>query len=167
MALFCYIEKQLHKGVEDLEFYDLSQSGSEVQQLLDSISGIKEMAETTKTDLSKLPVKNITEQNFDISTKIISSGIYYIPSKNIDKTKITPTTLVTNSDYTIIIHLQNLLNNVVYRSQYLITQDINMSMVFYKRDANGDNWTEFINPQEDQKNEILNYLKIKSFSQGG
>lgn len=163
MALFCYIEKQLHKGVEDLEFYDLSQSGSEVQQLLDSISGIKEMAETTKTDLSKLPVKNIAEQNFDISTKIISSGIYCIPSKNIDKTKITPTTLVTNSDYTIIIHLQNLLNNVVYRSQYLITQDINMSMVFYKRDANGDNWTEFINPQEDQRNEILNYLKIKSF----
>ena len=146
-----------------MEFYDLSQSGSEVQQLLNSISGIKEMAETTKTDLSKLPVKNITEQNFDISTKIISSGIYYIPSKNIDKTKITPTTLVINSDYAIIIHLQNLLGNVVYRSQYLITQDINMSMVFYKRDANGDNWTEFINPQEDQKNEILNYLKIKSF----
>lgn len=146
-----------------MEFYDLSQSGSEVQQLLNSISGIKEMAETTKTDLSKLPVKNITEENFDISTKIISSGIYYIPSKNIDKTKITPTTLVINSDYAIIIHLQNLLGNVVYRSQYLITQDINMSMVFYKRDANGDNWTEFINPQEDQKNEILNYLKIKSF----
>ena len=150
-----------------MEFYDLSQSGSEVQELLDSIFGIKIMAETTRTDLSKLPVKNITEENFDISTKIISSGIYYIPSKNIDKTKITPTTLVTNSDYTIIIHLQNLLGNVVYRSQYLITQDINMSMVFYKRDANGDNWTEFINPQEDQKNEILNYLKIKSFSQGG
>lgn len=146
-----------------MEFYDLSQSGSEVQELLDSIFGIKIMAETTRTDLSKLPVKNITEENFDISTKIISSGIYYIPSKNIDKTKITPTTLVTNSDYTIIIHLQNLLGNVVYRSQYLITQDINMSMVFYKRDANGDNWTEFINPQEDQKNEILNYLKIKSF----
>ena len=152
-----------------MEFYDLSQSGSEVQQLLNSISGIKEMAETTKTDLSKLPVKNITEENFDISTKIISSGIYYIPSKNIDKTKITPTTLVTNSDYTIIIHLQNLLNNVVYRSQYLITQDINMNMVFYKRDTNGNNgsWTEFVNPQEDQKNEILGYLKIKSFSQGG
>ena len=146
-----------------MEFYDLSQSGSEVQQLLDSIFGIKIMAETTRTDLSKLPVKNITEENFDISTKIISSGIYYIPSKNIDKTKITPTTLVTNSDYTIIIHLQNLLGNVVYRSQYLITQDVNMSMVFYKRDANGDNWTEFVNPQEDQKNEILNYLKIKSF----
>ena len=148
-----------------MEFYDLSQSGSEVQQLLNSISGIKEMAETTKTDLSKLPVKNITEQNFDISTKIISSGIYYIPSKNIDKTKITPTTLVINSDYTIIIHLQNLLNNVVYRSQYLITQDINMNMVFYKRDTNGNNgsWTEFVNPQEDQKNEILGYLKIKSF----
>ena len=146
-----------------MEFYDLSQSGSEVQELLDSIFGIKIMAETTRTDLSKLPVKNITEENFDISTKIISSGIYYIPSKNIDKTKITPTTLVTNSDYTIIIHLQNLLNNVVYRSQYLITQDVNMSMVFYKRDANGDNWTEFVNPQEDQKNEILNYLKIKSF----
>ena len=146
-----------------MEFYDLSQSGSEVQQLLDSISGIKEMAETTKTDLSKLPVKNITEENFDISTKIISSGIYYIPSKNIDKTKITPTTLAINSDYTIIIHLQNLLGDVVYRSQYLITQDVNMSMVFYKRDANGDNWTEFVNPQEDQKNEILNYLKIKSF----
>lgn len=146
-----------------MEFYDLSQSGSEVQELLDSIFGIKIMAETTRTDLSKLPVKNITEENFDISTKIISSGIYYIPSKNIDKTKITPTTLVTNSDYTIIIHLQNLLGNVVYRSQYLITQDVNMSMVFYKRDANGDNWTEFINPQEDQKNEILNYLKIKSF----
>ena len=123
------------------------------------------MAETTKTDLSKLPVKNITEENFDISTKIISSGIYYIPSKNIDKTKITPTTLVINSDYTIIIHLQNLLNNVVYRSQYLITQDINMNMVFYKRDTNGNNgsWTEFVNPQEDQKNEILGYLKIKSF----
>lgn len=146
-----------------MEFYDLSQSGSEVQELLDSIFGIKKMAETTRTDLSKLPVKNITEENFDISTKIISSGIYYIPSKNIDKTKITPTTLAINSDYTIIIHLQNLLGNVVYRSQYLITQDINMSMVFYKRDANGDNWTEFINPQEDQKNEILNYLKIKSF----
>ena len=146
-----------------MEFYDLSQSGSEVQELLDSIFGIKIMAETTRTDLSKLPVKNITEENFDISTKIVSSGIYYIPSKNIDKTKITPTTLVTNSDYTIIIHLQNLLGNVVYRSQYLITQDINMSMVFYKRDANGDNWTEFVNPQEDQKNEILNYLKIKSF----
>lgn len=146
-----------------MEFYDLSQSGSEVQELLDSIFGIKIMAETTRTDLSKLPVKNITEENFDISTKIISSGIYYIPSKNIDKTKITPTTLVTNSDYTIIIHLQNLLGNVVYRSQYLITQDVNMSMVFYKRDANGDNWTEFVNPQEDQKNEILNYLKIKSF----
>ena len=148
-----------------MEFYDLSQSGSEVQQLLNSIPGIKEMAETTKTDLSKLPVKNITEENFDISTKIISSGIYYIPSKNIDKTKITPTTLVINSDYTIIIHLQNLLNNVVYRSQYLITQDINMNMVFYKRDTNGNNgsWTEFVNPQEDQKNEILGYLKIKSF----
>ena len=146
-----------------MEFYDLSQSGSEIQELLDSIFGIKIMAETTRTDLSKLPVKNITEENFDISTKIISSGIYYIPSKNIDKTKITPTTLVTNSDYTIIIHLQNLLGNVVYRSQYLITQDVNMSMVFYKRDANGDNWTEFINPQEDQKNKILNYLKIKSF----
>ena len=146
-----------------MEFFDLSQSGLEVQQLLDSIFGIKIMAETTRTDLSKLPVKNITEENFDISTKIISSGIYYIPSKNIDKTKITPTTLVTNSDYTIIIHLQNLLGNVVYRSQYLITQDVNMSMVFYKRDANGDNWTEFVNPQEDQKNEILNYLKIKSF----
>ena len=146
-----------------MEFYDLSQSGSEVQQLLDSIFGIKIMAETTRTDLSKLPVKNITEENFDISTKIVSSGIYYIPSKNIDKTKITPTTLVTNSDYTIIIHLQNLLGNVIYRSQYLITQDINMSMVFYKRDANGDNWTEFVNPQEDQKNKILNYLKIKSF----
>ena len=150
-----------------MEFYDLSQSGSEVQQLLNSISGIKEMAETTKTDLSKLPVKNITEENFDISTKIISSGIYYIPSKNIDKTKITPTTLVINSDYTIIIHLQNLLNNVVYRSQYLITQDINMNMVFYKRDTNGNNgsWTEFVNPQEVQKNEFLSYLKIKSFSQ--
>ena len=148
-----------------MEFYDLSQSGSEVQQLLNSISGIKEMAETTKTDLSKLPVKNITEENFDISTKIISSGIYYIPSKNIDKTKITPTTLVTNSDYTIIIHLQNLLGDVIYRSQYLITQDVNMSMVFYKRDTNGNNWTEFVNPQEDQKNEILGYLKIKSFSQ--
>lgn len=123
------------------------------------------MAETTRTDLSKLPVKNITEENFDISTKIVSSGIYYIPSKNIDKTKITPTTLVINSDYTIIIHLQNLLNNVVYRSQYLITQDINMNMVFYKRDTNGNNgsWTEFVNPQEDQKNEILGYLKIKSF----
>ena len=146
-----------------MEFYDLSQSGSEVQELLDSIFGIKIMAETTRTDLSKLPVKNITEENFDISTKIISSGIYYIPSKNIDKTKITPTTLVTNSDYTIIIHLQNLLGNVVYRSQYLITQDVNMSMVFYKRDANGDNWTEFVNPQEDQKNKILNYLKIKNF----
>ena len=146
-----------------MEFYDLSQSGLEIQQLLDSISGIKKMTETTKTDLSKLPVKNITEENFDISTKIISSGIYYIPSKNIDKTKITPTTLVTNSDYTIIIHLQNLLGDVIYRSQYLITQDANMSMVFYKRDANGDNWTEFVNPQEDQKNEILNYLKIKSF----
>ena len=146
-----------------MEFYDLSQSGSEIQELLDSIFGIKIMAETTRTDLSKLPVKNITEENFDISTKIISSGIYYIPSKNIDKTKITPTTLVTNSDYTIIIHLQNLLGNVVYRSQYLITQDVNMSMVFYKRDANGDNWTECINPQEDQKNKILNYLKIKSF----
>lgn len=146
-----------------MEFYDLSQSGSEVQELLDSIFGIKIMAETTRTDLSKLPVKNITEENFDISTKIISSGIYYIPSKNIDTTKITPTKLVINSDYVIIIHLQNLLGNVVYRSQYLITQDINMSMVFYKRDANGDNWTEFINPQEDQKNEILNYLKIKSF----
>ena len=148
-----------------MEFYDLSQSGSEVQQLLDSIFGIKIMAETTRTDLSKLPVKNITEENFDISTKIISSGIYYIPSKNIDKTKITPTTLVTNSDYTIIIHLQNLLNNVIYRSQYLITQDINMNMVFYKRDTNGNNgsWTEFVNPQEDQKNEILGYLKIKSF----
>ena len=146
-----------------MEFYDLSQSGSEVQELLDSIFGIKIMAETTRTDLSKLPVKNITEENFDISTKIVSSGIYYIPSKNIDKTKITPTTLVTNSDYTIIIHLQNLLGNVIYRSQYLITQDVNMSMVFYKRDANGDNWTEFINPQEDQRNEILNYLKIKSF----
>ena len=150
-----------------MEFYDLSQSGSEVQELLNSIYGIKKMAETTRTDLSKLPVKNIIEENFDISTKIISSGIYYIPSKNIDKTKITPTTLVTNSDYTIIIHLQNLLNNVVYRSQYLITQDINMSMVFYKRDANGNNWTEFVNLQEDQKNEILGYLKIKSFSQGG
>lgn len=152
-----------------MEFYDLSQSGSEVQQLLDSISGIKEMAETTRTDLSKLPVKNITEENFDISTKIISSGIYYIPSKNIDKTKITPTTLVINSDYTIIIHLQNLLSNVVCRSQYLITQDINMNMVFYKRNTNSNNgsWTEFVNPQEDQKNEILNYLKIKSFSQGG
>lgn len=148
-----------------MEFYNLSQSGLEVQRLLDSIFGIKEMAETTKTDLSKLPVKNITEENFDISTKIVSSGIYYIPSKNIDKTKITPTTLVTNSDYTIIIHLQNLLNNVVYRSQYLITQDINMNMVFYKRDTNGNNgsWTEFVNPQEDQKNEILGYLKIKSF----
>ena len=146
-----------------MEFYDLSQSGSEVQELLDSIFGIKIMAETTRTDLSKLPVKNITEQNFDISTKIISSGIYYIPSKNIDKTKITPTTLAINSDYTIIIHLQNLLGDVVYRSQYLITQDVNMSMVFYKRDANGNNWTEFVNPQEDQKNEILNYLKIKSF----
>ena len=121
------------------------------------------MAETTKTDLSKLPVKNITEKNFNISTKITSSGIYCIPSKDIDKTKITPTTLVTNSDYTIIIHLQNLLGNVIYRSQYLITQDVNMSMVFYKRDANGDNWTEFVNPQEDQKNKILNYLKIKSF----
>ena len=146
-----------------MEFYDLRQSGSEVQQLLNSISGIKEMTETTRTDLSKLPVKNITEEKFDISTKIISSGIYYIPSKNIDKTKITPTTLVTNSDYTIIIHLQNLLGNVIYRSQYLITQDVNMSMVFYKRDANGNNWTEFVNPQEDQKNEILGYLKIKSF----
>ena len=146
-----------------MEFYDLSQSGLEVQQLLNSISVIKTMAENTRTDLSKLPVKNITEENFDISTKIISSGIYYIPSKNIDKTKITPTTLVTNSDYTIIIHLQNLLGNVVYRSQYLITQDVNMSMVFYKRDANGDNWTEFVNPQEDQKNKILNYLKIKNF----
>ena len=146
-----------------MEFYDLSQSGSEVQELLDSIFGIKIMAETTRTDLSKLPVKNITEENFDISTKIISSGIYYIPSKNIDTTKITPTKLVINSDYVIIIHLQNLLGNVVYRSQYLITQDVNMSMVFYKRDANGDNWTEFVNPQEDQKNEILNYLKIKSF----
>ena len=152
-----------------MEFYDLSQSGLEIQQLLDSISGIKKMTETTKTDLSKLPVKNITEENFDISTKIISSGIYYIPSKNIDKTKITPTTLVINSDYTIIIHLQNLLGNVVCRSQYLITQDINMNMVFYKRDTNGNNgsWTEFVNPQENQKNEILSYLKIKSFSQGG
>lgn len=152
-----------------MEFYDLSQSGSEVQQLLDSIYGIKIMAETTRTDLSKLPVKNITEENFDISTKIVSSGIYYIPSKNIDKTKITPTTLVTNSDYTIIIHLQNLLNNVIYRSQYLITQDINMNMVFYKRDTNGNNgsWTEFVNPQEVQKNEFLSYLKIKSFHQGG
>ena len=146
-----------------MEFYDLSQSGSEVQELLDSIFGIKIMAETTRTDLSKLPVKNITEENFDISTKIISSGIYYIPSKNIDTTKITPTKLVINSDYVIIIHLQNLLGNVVYRSQYLITQDVNMSMVFYKRDANGNNWTEFVNPQEDQKNEILGYLKIKSF----
>ena len=148
-----------------MEFYDLSQSGLEIQQLLDSISGIKKMTETTKTDLSKLPVKNITEENFDISTKIISSGIYYIPSKNIDKTKITPTTLVINSDYTIIIHLQNLLGNVVCRSQYLITQDINMNMVFYKRDTNVNNgsWTEFVNPQEDQKNEILGYLKIKSF----
>ena len=148
-----------------MEFFDLSQSGLEVQQLLDSIAGIKITAETTKTDLSKLPVKNITETNFDISTKITSSGIYYIPSVNIDKTKITPTTLVTNSDYTIIIHLQNVLNSVVYRSQYLITQDINMNMVFYKRDTNGNNgsWTEFVNPQEDQKNEILGYLKIKSF----
>ena len=63
--------------------------------------------------------------------------------------------------------MQNLLNNVVYRSQYLITQDINMSMVFYKRDTNGNNWTEFVNLQENQKNEILGYLKIKSFSQGG
>ena len=153
-----------------MEFYDLSQSGSEVQELLDSIFGIKIMAETTRTDLSKLPVKNITEENFDISTKIISSGIYYIPSKNIDKTKITPTTLVTNSDYTIIIHLQseNVLNNIVYRSQCLITQDSNMNMVFYKRDTDSDgNWTEFINFQEIQKNEILSYLKIKSFSQGG
>ena len=146
-----------------MEFYDLSQSGLEVQQLLNSISVIKTMAENTRTDLSKLPVKNITEENFDISTKIISSGIYYIPSKNIDTTKITPTKLVINSDYVIIIHLQNLLGNVVYRSQYLITQDVNMSMVFYKRDANGDNWTEFVNPQEDQKNKILNYLKIKNF----
>ncbi len=148
-----------------MEFYDLSQSGSEVQQLLNSISGIKEMAEITKTDLSKLPVKNITEENFDISTKIISSGIYYIPSKNIDKTKIIPTTLVINSDYTIIIHLQNLLGDVIYRSQYLITQDINMNMVFYERNTNSNNgsWTEFVNSQEDQKNEILNYLKIKSF----
>ena len=146
-----------------MEFYDLSQSGSEVQELLNSIYGIKKMADTTRTDLSKLPVKNITEENFDISTKIISSGIYYIPSKNIDKTKITPTTLAINSDYTIIIHLQNLLGDVIYRSQYLITQDTNMSMVFYKRDANGNNWTEFVNPQEDQKNKILNYLKIKSF----
>ena len=103
------------------------------------------MAETTKTDLSKLPVKNITEKNFNISTKITSSGIYCIPSKDIDKTKITPTTLVTNSDYTIIIHLQNLLNNVIYCSQCLITQDINMNMVFYKRNTNSDGiWTEFV-----------------------
>lgn len=152
-----------------MEFFDLSQSGLEVQQLLDSIAGIKITAETTKTDLSKLPVKNITETNFDISTKITSSGIYYIPSVNIDKTKITPTTLVTNSDYTIIIHLQNVLNSIVYRSQYLITQDSNMNMVFYKRSGNIDTngnavWTEFVNSQEAQKNEILSYLKIKSFS---
>lgn len=134
----------------------------EIQQLLDSIDGIKNTVKTIETNLNGLPVKNITQNKYNISS-ITSSGIYYIKSSNIDKTKITPTTLAINSDYIIVIHLQN--NNVTYRSQYLITQDNNMNMVFYKRDTNSDgNWTEFVNSQEVQKNEILSYLKIKSFS---
>lgn len=148
-----------------MNFFDLRQNGLEIQEILDSMQDYSDSLKEIETKLNKIPIINILEENYNISSKITNSGIYYIPSVNIDKTKITPTTLSINSDYTIIIHLQNVSNGINYRSQYLITQDMNMNMVFYKRDTNSDgDWTDFVNLQVSQKNEILNYLKIKSFS---
>lgn len=141
-----------------MEFYNLTQSGTEVQRLLDFMEVLDVDIDTIEKRIDDIPVINIdTDKLFDISSNINDTGIYYIKSTNINTSTIKPDNLPINSEYSFIIHLQSYdQNNLNHSSQYLITQDDNRNIVVYKRNTeNEDSWTEFV----DINKEIVDYIE--------
>ena len=141
-----------------MKFYNLTQSGTEVQRLLDSMEVLDIDIDAIEKRIDDIPVINIdTDKPFDISSNINNTGIYCIKSININKSTIKPDKLPINSEYSFIIHLQSYdQNNLNHSSQYLITQDDNRNIVVYKRNTeNEDSWTEFV----DTNKEIVDYIE--------
>ena len=145
-----------------MDFFDLRQTGEQIQFILDSFQEISDEFNTVKQEVANMPLVKISNATAYNLNNITDSAIYFIPTSVVrDGTPIEPASLEMYSEYVYVIHLQGLKNGNTYKAQYLITQDSNMKMVYYQRNTNyiGE-FGAFVNPQMELKSELMNMFKI-------
>ena len=165
-----------------MQYYDLRQSGPEVQMILDGFNKIQEDFNTLNQDIGNLPLKVITQAkspNYKINN-IDSTGLYYIETAALSREEVETyfINVPIDVDHIFIMHLQGSkqdVNNsqvVTYKSQFLYTQKItqvsgqdpNVEPMYFKRSTNKHGyWGNFTNPFEQIELNLKNMLKINSW----
>ena len=145
-----------------MDFFDLRQTGEQIQFILDSFQEISDEFNTVKQEVANMPLVKISNATAYNLNNITDSAIYFIPTSVVrDGTPIEPASLEMYSEYVYVIHLQGLKNGNTYKAQYLITPDSNMKMVYYQRNTNSiGEFGAFVNPQMELKSELMNMFKI-------
>ena len=170
------IKELFYKEALLLQFYDLKQSGPEIQAILDGYKTIQENFNTLNQSVNNLPLKVITQQknaNYKIDN-IIENGIYYIETAalNVEDFELYFKTIPIDTDYIMIMHFQIMESSqsITYKSQILYTQNITQSLVaeplYYQRgtDKSGK-WSSFVNMYDQLKARVESVVKIQSWDE--
>lgn len=144
-----------------MNFFELQQTGIEIQEILNSYRHLFQNVNELEQKIINAPlvkIDNVMSYNLD---DIANNAIYYIPTYAIKRgTLIKPSFLEIYSDYVYVIHLQGSLGGVVYKSQYLITQDKKMKIICYQRNTNSNGEFGQFSNSIDPNREALDMLKI-------
>lgn len=126
-------------------FFDLRQTGTQVQELLDSLSINNDLVNSLKNSVENLPIVVINE-DCDLNTKLVKNCIYLIPKLKVNQTTVDLERLHIVSDYIFVINLYSVINNKKYSSQCMLAQNNSKNFAVYIRDIDDNgNWTEFKN----------------------
>ena len=105
-----------------MNFFDLRQTGTQIQELLDSLSINNDLVNSLKNSVENLPIVVINE-DCDLNTKLVKNCIYLIPKLKVNQTTVDLERLHIVSDYIFVINLYSVINNKKYSSQCILAQN--------------------------------------------
>ena len=128
-----------------MNFFDLRQTGTQVQELLDSLSNNNDLVNSLKNSVENLPIV-VIDEDCDLNTKLTKNCIYLIPKLRVNKATVDLERLHIVSDYIFVINLYSVISSKKYISQCMLAQNNSKKFAIYIRDTNDNgSWTEFRN----------------------